>query len=320
MVMIALKLDASPDASFETAIGLFLTRLKAKNDSPLTISWYRERLTAFAKFAEKRNETPSTFSRDTILEFLLEKTKTLKPTSVNGYLTAIRAFCNFLHEHGIRQDNPVFGIKKLHEPLYYPRTLSDQQIVALINIISERADTFVGIRDLALVTLLLDTGLRISEALNLTYDDVDLVQGFIRVIGKRQRERMVPIGQNTLVILTRYLAKRLKIRTGNWLFITTLGQKLSRREAHKIITTWAKRAGIEGVRVSPHSLRFTFVRKWLQSGGDSIVLQRILGHTSPVTTSYYARLFATDLKDIHKRHSPIDSLAPALKIPRRRIA
>jgi integrase/recombinase XerD len=98
-----------------------------------------------------------------------------------------------------------------------------------------------------------------------------------------------------------------------------LGTKWTRFQAGKQLKAWAKRAGIEGVRVSPHSLRFTFVRKWLQSGGDSLILQRLLGHSTPAMTAYYARLFATDLKDAHKRHSPMDTLAPTLKLPRQRI-
>ncbi|MEM2368326.1 MAG: tyrosine-type recombinase/integrase [Candidatus Bathyarchaeia archaeon] len=271
--MIALRYDASPEEDFEVAIGLFLTRLKVKNDSPLTINWYRERLTHFAKFAEARSETPATFSRETIEAFLLEKSKRIKPTSVNRYLAAIRTFCNFMRKEGIRHDNPTDGIEKLQEPLYYPRTLSDEQIVSLINTISEYSHTFVGLRDLTLVSLLLNTGLRISEALNLTFNDVDVAQRFVRVVGKRQREWFVPIGENVRVLLVRYLAKRLKVRTGDWLFITTLGRKISRREARKIIATWTKRAGIGGVRISPHSLRFTFIRKWLQLEDDSLVLQ-----------------------------------------------
>jgi len=162
--------------------------------------------------------------------------------------------------------------------------------------------------------------LRLSEALNLKLSDIDLAQGFVRVIGKGNRERVVPVGESVKVVLHRYLLRRLQVtNAGDWLFITTLATRWSNRQAQIRLSRWAKKAGIEGVRVSPHSLRFTFVRKWLQSGGDSIVLQRILGHQTTQMTAYYARLFATDLKDAHKRHSPIDALAPVLKLPRQRL-
>jgi integrase/recombinase XerD len=166
----------------------------------------------------------------------------------------------------------------------------------------------------------LDTGLRLNEALNLKLSDIDLSQGFVRVIGKGNKERFVPVGESVKVLLQRYLMRRLQVNNaGDWLFITTVATRWSKRGAQKSVLLWSKRAKIGGVRVSPHSLRFTFVRRWLKSGGDSIVLQRILGHSTPVMTAYYARLFATDLKDAHKRHSPIDALAPTLKLPRQRI-
>jgi integrase/recombinase XerD len=190
----------------------------------------------------------------------------------------------------------------------------------LVNTIAKHAHTFSGLRDLTFVCLLLDTGLRLSEALNLKLSDIDLSQGFVRVVGKGGKERFVPIGESVKVVLHRYLMRRMTVtNAGDWLFITTLATRLTKRQAHMRLSLWAKKAGIEGVRVSPHSLRFTFVRKWLQSGGDSIVLQRILGHQTTQMTSYYARLFATDLKDAHKRHSPIDALAPTLKLPRQRL-
>jgi integrase/recombinase XerD len=139
-------------------------------------------------------------------------------------------------------------------------------------------------------------------------------------MGKGGRERLVPIGESIKTVLHRYLLRRGQVtNAGNWLFITTLATRLTKRQAQIRLSHWAKKAGIEGVRVSPHSLRFTFVRKWLQSGGDSIVLQRILGHQTTQMTAYYARLFATDLKDAHKRHSPMDALAPLLKVPRSRL-
>lgn len=155
----------------------------------------------------------------------------------------------------------------------------------------------------------------------LTIDDVDLTQGLVMVRqGKGRKDRIVPIGETTLTVLRRYLALRAgKPLLTNALFINVYGKPLTKRRAHHRITYYAKKAGIEGVRVSPHTLRFTFVRKWLQSGGDSLVLQRILGHTTPTMTAYYACLFATDLKEAHKRHSPVDAIAHVLNLPRRRI-
>jgi integrase/recombinase XerD len=320
-VLWAVRFEPKPFTSdFDAAIDAFIFSRHLKNASPETLQWYRKRLKPFAHFCQQRNETPSTFSRETILAYLNFRLQHLTPQTVNGDFRAIRAFARWLVKEGFRDDDPTKGIEKLKEPMHYPRTLSDEQVVALVNTIAKHANTFSGLRDLTFVCLLLDTGLRLSEALNLKLSDIDLSQGFVRVVGKGNKERFVPIGESVKVVLHRYLMRRMTVtNAGDWLFITTLATRLTKRQAHMRLSLWAKKAGIEGVRVSPHSLRFTFVRKWLQSGGDSIVLQRILGHQTAQMTSYYARLFATDLKDAHKRHSPVDALAPTLKLPRQRL-
>jgi integrase/recombinase XerD len=320
-VLWAVRFEPKPFISdFDAAIDAFILSRHLKNASPETLHWYRKRLKPFAHFCQQRNETPSTFSRETVLAYLNFRLQHLTPQTVNGDLRAIKAFARWLVREGFRNDNPTQDIEKLKEPVHYPRTLSDEQVVALVNTIAKNAHTFSCLRDLTFVCLLLDTGLRLSEALNLKLSDIDLSQGFVRVIGKGNKERFVPIGESVKVVLHRYLMRRMTVtNAGDWLFITTLATRLTKRQAHMRLSLWAKKAGIEGVRVSPHSLRFTFVRKWLQSGGDSIVLQRILGHQTTQMTSYYARLFATDLKDAHKRHSPIDALAPTLKLPRQRL-
>jgi integrase/recombinase XerD len=320
-VLWAVRFEPKPFVSdFDAVIDAFILSRHLKNASPETLHWYRKRLKPFAHFCQQRNETPSTFSRETVLAYLNFRLQHLTPQTVNGDLRAIKAFARWLVREGFRNDNPTQGIEKLKEPIHYPRTLSDEQMLSLVNTIARHANTFSGLRDLTFVCLLLDTGLRLSEALNLKLSDIDLSQGFVRVVGKGGKERFVPIGESVKVVLHRYLMRRMTVtNAGDWLFITTLATRLTKRQAHMRLSLWAKKAGIEGVRVSPHSLRFTFVRKWLQSGGDSIVLQRILGHQTTQMTAYYARLFATDLKDAHKRHSPIDALAPTLKLPRQRL-
>jgi integrase/recombinase XerD len=320
-VLWAVRFEPKPFVSdFDAVIDAFILSRHLKNASPETLQWYRKRLKPFAHFCQQRNETPSTFSRETVLAYLNFRLQHLTPQTVNGDLRAIKAFARWLVREGFRNDNPTQDIEKLKEPVHYPRTLSDEQVVALVNTIAKHAHTFSGLRDLTFACLLLDTGLRLSEALNLKLSDINLSQGFVRVVGKGNKERFVPIGESVKVVLHRYLMRRMTVtNAGDWLFITTLATRLTKRQAHMRLSLWATKAGIEGVRVSPHSLRFTFVRKWLQSGGDSIVLQRILGHQTTQMTSYYARLFATDLKDAHKRHSPIDALAPTLKLPRQRL-
>jgi len=233
-VLWAVRFEPKPFVSdFDAVIDAFILSRHLKNASPETLHWYRKRLKPFAHFCQQRNETPSTFSRETILAYLNFRLQHLTPQTVNGDLRAIKAFARWLVREGFRNDNPTQGIEKLKEPIHYPRTLSDEQVVALVNTIAKHAHTFSGLRDLTFVCLLLDTGLRLSEALNLKLSDIDLSQGFVRVVGKGGKERFVPIGESVKVVLHRYLMRRMTVtNAGDWLFITTLATRLTKRQAH----------------------------------------------------------------------------------------
>jgi integrase/recombinase XerD len=191
--------------------------------------------------ANNATKRPPPFSRETVLAYLNFRLQCWTPQTVNGDLRAIKAFARWLVREGFRNDNPTQGIEKLKEPIHYPRTLSDEQVVALVNTIAKHANTFSGLRDLTFVCLLLDTGLRLSEALNLKLSDIDLSQGFVRVVGKGSKERFVPIGESVKVVLHRYLMRRLQVtNAGDWLFITTIATKWSKRQAQIKLSLWAK--------------------------------------------------------------------------------
>jgi integrase/recombinase XerD len=244
---LAVRFEPKPITSdFDAAIDAFILSRHLKNASPETLHWYRKRLKPFAHFCQQRNETPSTFSRETVLAYLNFRLQRWTPQTVNGDLRAIKAFTRWLVREGFRNDNPTQGIEKLKEPLHYPRTLSDEQVVALVNTIAKHAHTFSGLRDLTFVCLLLDTGLRLSEALNLKLSDIDLSQGFVRVVGKGSKERFVPIGESVKVVLHRYLMRRMTVtNAGDWLFITTLATRLTKRQAHMRLSLWAKRQALK---------------------------------------------------------------------------
>jgi site-specific recombinase XerD len=305
--------------NWDAAISLFLFACRAKNLSPQTVHSYADRLQQFAKFAKACQETPATFNFWTVAAFVtFQQQRGVKAPTTNGYLRTLSVFANFLIREGVRKDNPLKGFPKVKEGHYPPRTLTDDQIAALLSACDDT--TFLGLRDLAFISLLLDTGLRLGEALQLTVDDAfsALQTGMVTVVGKGNRQRSVPIGPTTMRVLQRYLIARRKLPTRvAHLWVTEKGTPLTAQGARLAIRRIGKKAGIDGVRVSPHSLRFTFVRKWLQSGGDSIVLQRLLGHTTIAMTSYYARLFASDLQTAHARFSPMETLG-ALILQRRR--
>ncbi len=305
-----------PATDWETAIAAFCFSRKVKGCTDSTIKWYHDRLARFANYCQNFNETPSTFSRATVFAFFASlQQRGVTPQTINGFRRALSAFCAFLRAEGFRDDDPLWGVAKLKEPVPFPRTLSDAQLDALLA--APDVTTFVGLRDYTLILLLADNGLRINEALSLTLDDIDLQNGFVFVRhAKGGKQRQVPLSHNTALALRRYLAARFahfpNIST-RALFITEFGFPLRDQSFRHRLEHYAKKAGITGVKVSPHSLRFTFIRRWLAKGGDSIILQRIVGHSSPAMVSYYAKLFAQDLKSVHAKVNPLEGLPSAQK-------
>ncbi len=307
-------------SEWTAALEAFLMSRKVKGVSEETVAWYAKRLKVFVVFAQKRGETPLTVSTKTILEYLRQRLDDVAPPTVNGDLRTLRAFFRFLKREGVRSDDPTAQVERVKEPQGMPRTLTDEQVAALVQAVAKAPPTFVNLRDLALICLLLDTGLRVSEACQLRCRDVDLAHGFVRVVGKGKKERMVPFGQTTKVVLYRYWLRRSAVSVAEeFFFLSAYGRRMTIRVAHTRVRHWFAVAKIMGVKASPHTLRYTFVRKWLQSGGDSVVLMRLLGHTSLAMTAYYARLFAMDLKEVHRRHSPLDALAGTISLPRERL-
>ena len=166
-----------------------------------------------------------------------------------------------------------------------------------------------GRRDYALCVLLVDTGLRVSEATGLNLGDVDWVESTVLVMGKGRKQRRVPFGGVAKRALVKWIEVRGEIPGQEALFITRTEDRLRRERAFCLIQHYGKKARIQGVRVSPHSLRYTFATMWLRSGGDLFTLQRILGHTSLEMVRRYAQQVVTDLQEKHRIHSPMDRLA-----------
>lgn len=172
---------------------------------------------------------------------------------------------------------------------------------------SRRSPRQPGDRDAALITFVLDTGVRVSEVAGLRMGDVDFENAVCRVVGKGSKERRVPVGRRARRELRRYLAQRRRPPPDAPLFMAEHGEPLTRWGIQKIVRRVAQRAGLQ-TRCSPHILRHTFARAFLTNGGDVFSLQRILGH-SPASldiTQRYVELLDEDLREVHRRASPMD--------------
>ncbi len=235
--------------------------------------------------------------------------KGLTGHTVNCYLRAIRAFWGWLLAEEFIEDNPFDRIKVPKAPKKVIVPFSEEQLRALLGVIDTKSP--IGIRDSTIIQTLLDTGMRVTELTGLEMENVNLVQRCLKVHGKGNKERMVPIGVTVQKALARYINKyrpQPMYPLSNNLFLTRDGMPLTPNRIQSIVETYANRAGIKGVRASPHTFRHTFAVSYLRNGGDVFTLQRILGHETLDMVRNYVTLAQTDLQEAHLRCSPVDNL------------
>ncbi len=186
-------------------------------------------------------------------------------------------------------------------------TLSGKQVTQLLSAISHKDSA--GYRDRAIVITLYGTGLRIGELLRLRLADVNLDTGQIRVMGKGKRERFVYVSATVHKVLFKYLWHWRPKRTSEHLFVHDSGRTLSRFYVEHRLHAYGRKAGITGVRCSPHTLRHTFAVEYLRGGADTFTLQRILGHSTLEMTRHYAEVSDGDVEIKQKMFSPAERLA-----------
>jgi len=232
--------------------------------------------------------------------------RNLKPTTVSIKLRAIRSFLNFLFREGLIEENPMHGLPLPKVPRKFPRILTPDQVAALLRACDTR--TFSGLRNKAMILIFLDCGLRLKELISLNVGDVDLLARQILVReGKGGKERIVYFGSATEKALARWIKVRGYAPPFAPFFCTKEGTRLDRRNVQRILERLAKKAGLEGVRVSPHRLRHTSATLFVAFGGPLPALQELLGHSSLRTTEIYLHM-AGSLREIHAAASPVDRL------------
>jgi site-specific recombinase XerD len=253
------------------------------NVSPKTIMWYRDSFKAFEN---------ATQTLDQVKQRIMElRERGVKPVSVNTWLRCIKAFYLW---RGDKWDLP-----KLKEENKILATLTTHDI---LKIISYRPTGTHLTRAHMVTLLILDCGLRISETLGLCKKDINLEMLTVKVIGKGGKDRLVPISKELRSRFYRYMTHN---KHEN-LFPTRFGGKVSIRNIERDFKTLFEKAGVEGIRASPHTLRHTFAVMYLRNGGNLEFLRRILGHSSLVTTQKYLRsLGVADLGAVHSSFSPL---------------
>ncbi|MGB2855309.1 MAG: tyrosine-type recombinase/integrase [Dehalococcoidia bacterium] len=231
--------------------------------------------------------------------------------TINGYLRALRSFWSWLASEEIVATNPLLKMKIPKAPRKVIPTFSDLQLQQLLAVID--TSTPEGYRDLAITLTLLDTALRVSELTGITLDNLWLDEGLIKVMGKGGKERQVPMGRTVQRILWHYVNRyrpEPAIPHYNHLFLTYDGRPMTKDRIDNIMSRYGRKAGIHGVRCSPHTFRHSAAIRFLRSGGNVFTLQRLLGHSSLEMTRRYCETADIDVKSAHVMASPVDNFVP----------
>jgi len=220
-------------------------------------------------------------------------------------LSAIKAFCRFLHERGDLQGDPSRHVRMPHVAQRLPSVLTHEEVESLLQ--APDTTTAGGKRDAALLEVMYATGLRASELTGLQLADVDLAGGAVKARGKGGKERLIPLGELALLQLDDYLASGrpplLKQRRAAALFVNRSGRAMSRQSVWKIVKKYVQWAGIDKP-ISPHTLRHSFATHLLEGGADLRALQQLLGHADVATTQIYTHIVQQRLQTVYHTHHP----------------
>jgi integrase/recombinase XerD len=228
----------------------------------------------------------------------------LSPRARAACLSALKGFFGFLAEERVIPDNPAAQIAGPKLPKTLPKALSAEEIATLVA--APDISTTLGLRDRAMLELTYASGLRVSELLSLTLGQINLPEALLRILGKGQKERIVPIGQVAIELLEQYLKKARPLlagpKSGSAVFLTKRGQKMSRQFFWRLIGKVAAGAGLPNV--SPHVLRHSFATHLVDGGADLRAVQLMLGHASLATTEVYLKTSSRRLRETHDKYHP----------------
>lgn len=267
---------------------------------------YRRDLTRYGRHLSARGVTDATAVTEPEVASFVEglaaaeyaEGRRYRASSIARALAAVRAFHRFLVTEGETPADPAAGVVRPKVPAGLPHPLGVPEVAAILE--ATPPDGPAGLRDRALLETLYGAGLRVSEAVGLDVDDADLERGAVRVIGKGDRQREVPLGRLATAAVAAYLTRARPVLarqvSGAALFLNLRGGRLTRQGISGILSAAARRAGLD-TRVSPHTLRHSFATHLLEGGADVRVVQELLGHASVSTTQIYTLVSGERVRD-----------------------
>ncbi len=271
-----------------------------------TLDAYRGDLANLSRWLRGRGQDLISVSRNDLRQYLSDcMTLDVHPRTTARQLSALRRFYRYLIREGRVKEDPtaLIDLPKVGRSL--PKSLTEEQVEKLLH--APDVATSLGLRDRAMIETVYATGLRVSELVNLAMSQVSLIQGVVRVVGKGNKERLVPLGEEAISWLERYLREArptlVRRHATDALFATARGAAMTRQAFWHNIKRYARIAGIT-IDLSPHTLRHAFATHLLDHGADLRVVQMLLGHADLSTTQIYTQVARARLKELHSRHHP----------------
>ncbi len=287
----------------------FLQHLEVeRNLSPRTLTAYRSDLQQFLDFLQQeqpdlvRGEAVAQIDMLILRRYLARLHQASSRSSIARKLSALRTFFRFLVRQGTLDTSPVDSLSTPRQGKYLPKTLSVDEVTHFLDHPREKLIP-QGLRDQAIFELFYSSGLRIGELTSLDVNAVDLVQRLVRVIGKGNKERLVPIGKIATLAIQKYLESRGKVVAEAPLFLNARNGRLSARSVQRHMKKYLMLCGLR-TDASPHSLRHSFATHLLDGGADLRAIQELLGHVSLSTTQKYTQVSLSHLTSVYDSAHP----------------
>ncbi len=286
----------------------FLTYLSVeKGLSKNTLQSYLTDLKKFHTFLSSKKRELSLFSKSNIIDFIERlREEGYSISSICRFISSIKGFCRYLIVENIIKEDPSENLQAPKRWERLPKALSLSEVTSLLGINSSLGSSKgISPRDYVMLEILYSSGLRVSELVSLKLEDINLEAGFLRVLGKGSKERVVPVNTRTIRKLKKYINYQrpeiLKNRRSPYLFITNRGGPMTRQRFWQMLKALGRRYGLY---LSPHTLRHTFATHLLEGGADLRSVQKMLGHADISTTQIYTKVTTDRIKRVYLKHHP----------------
>jgi len=316
--------DATKNIPIDELIARFELRNQSEGKSPKTIQWYTEMLRAYSSYLSVNNISGdlTAVNIDTVRGYVLylknrpkfqrhlhasKQASLLSPKTIQCHVRALKALSSWLYNENYFAENRLQNLRLPKAPSTIIEPLAPEEIKRVIASIDRKSSS--GARNHAIFVTLLDTGLRASEAASIALGNLNLVDGFIKVLGKGAKERVVPIGKSVRMVLFSYIDKVRPEPTDpecDNLFLSLSGKPITANTVKLLFSRLARISGVK--RLHAHLCRHTFATNYLLNGGDIFSLKEILGHSTFEMVNHYLHFTSSQITAQHHKYSPMDKL------------